>query len=398
MNEFMNYVTKKNPLALVFLLYIGLHGICNVPTIWNGVQYVAQQEELLPTAQVVFFEQEYTEQFVGKDQYIDLNGRIFSVVGSNYLNEVLKLDNGYFITLDEEEDMTHYVDSATLLYHYLQEREIPFAFIQAPGQLPSDFDENIPDGFETYINRNADAFLNGLESNGVPTLDLRAEIQNQGLNHWDLFFKTDHHWNAEGGLWGSSVVAPFIDQLLGEDIANPDYFDQTNYQITTYPKAFLGSRGQRTGAVFSGYDDVSIFTPRFETQLEGETASSSTYVSGDFTQVMYPTLDVRNLTYQTYLSYLGDYSVLKNHKVDNGKKIVILRDSFSRVAAAFLALHYEEIHLFDFREGDNTNDFFLQQLEVIAPDVVVQMLYTGANTSEELFSYGDAILRLQEGT
>lgn len=49
---------------------------------------------------------------------------------------------------------------------------------------------------------------------------------------------------------------------------DPAVEDPSNYRTETYEAWHLGSRGQRTGAYFSGIDDFELILPEFGTSLE----------------------------------------------------------------------------------------------------------------------------------
>lgn len=393
--KLVQYCKTTNPLALIFLLYIGVSAVCNLPTFFQQESLSSQEGRSIKDG-IYSLETEFNDKFWGKEAYILLNGGISNSLGAEVLNGVVKLKNGYFETLDRSREMNVYINSAITLKDYLEEKDIPFVYVQAPDKIPTDDDEMIPVGFENYVNRNADNLLEGLEKGGIPILDLRESVLEEGIDHYSLFFKTDNHWTPEGGFWAHRHVAEFIDVALKESIANPYFYDFDLYEKQVYEEVYLGSWGQRAGATFTGYDDVTIISPTFETELIFETPSLLREVTGDFKEVVFYEFDERNINYGSYLPNLMEYSVVTNRLATNDKKIFILRDSFSQVLAPFLALHYSEIHLFDLRGNPEENsNLFLEKIEEIQPDIVVQLIYTKSVGNDALYSYSAAIDRKQ---
>lgn len=54
-----------------------------------------------------------------------------------------------------------------------------------------------------------------VSKNNVDYLDLRACEKEDGISHYDMFYKTDHHWNARAAIWGSGRVAGKLSELYG---------------------------------------------------------------------------------------------------------------------------------------------------------------------------------------
>ena len=77
--------------------------------------------------------------------------------------------------------------------------------------------------------------------------------------------------------------------------------------------------------------------------------------------------------------------IMRNNLNPNGKKILMIRDSFACVIAPFLSLQTSELHICDMRNnekivGDKLNaEEYIKQ---IAPDYVI-VLYSGVSNFEE---------------
>ena len=93
-------------------------------------------------------------------------------------------------------------------------------------------------------------------------------------------------------------------------------------------------------------------------------------------------------TYSTYCG--GDYriQVIKNRHNTNGKKILMIRDSFACVVAPFLALQTSELHICDMRSekdmpGMTTSRLnFKKYVKSIKPDYII-ILYNRPGTAAD---------------
>ena len=77
--------------------------------------------------------------------------------------------------------------------------------------------------------------------------------------------------------------------------------------------------------------------------------------------------------------------IMKNNLNPNGKKILLIRDSFACVVAPFLALQTSELHVCDVRDADyyvgeklNMEEY----IKMINPDYVL-VLYTGVSSASD---------------
>lgn len=231
------------------------------------------------------------------------------------------------------------------------------------------------------MNQRADEFKNGLSENDIKVLDLREEYIADGLPPYEFYYKTEPHWTFDTGFWAHTKIATLIDETLGNNYANQDYFNLENYTVTTHKNNTLGASGQKTGVFFAGVSDVNTIIPNFETLFSTEAISDNWTKTGTFLEACTreSTLSSSNLTPFTnngygYTNFYNEYAKFTNHLVENDQKIFILRDSFSRTLAPYLALHYKEVHLYDLRvDSINGKETMLRLIQEIQPDIVLSI-------------------------
>ena len=178
-----------------------------------------------------------------------------------------------------------------------------------------------------------------LREKNIDTPDLREEIKKDGLDWSSLFFKTDHHWTPQTAFWASGKIMDRIQTKYGYDV-NMSYYDRENYEYTNYKNWMLGSVGRRTGTLYDGLDDISLFNPKFDTDfsfwdLEEGSDDKVEIRKGSFWDTMYvwenleKRADFERNTYSTYLGKDCAIARIINKKSHTGLKVLLIRESFS---------------------------------------------------------------------
>lgn len=318
-----------------------------------------------------------------KNRWVNLYGLTQKILGKREIPdaspeyEVLRLNNGYLTFRYDVCDVKENAESTIAFQKFLEQEGIPFLYVQAPYKI-SETDPQLPAGITEGSNQNADRFLELLEEGGVPYLDLRREIQKQGLDHYGMFYRTDHHWTTEAAFWGFTEIYEAVCERLGLE-ADDRITDLENYRTEVYEGNFLGSQGRRTGIPYSGLDDMTVIRPDFSTSFQvlmpNSKRKSRKERSGSFEEV---------LLYRNYMEepdiyqrssdmvYGDNYSLQIIRNLDEeaaDRKIFFLKDSFGRPSAAFLSLGFSEIHSIDLRKFDGLYEYIQQE----KPDMVVVM-------------------------
>ena len=284
-----------------------------------------------------------------------------------------KLPDGNWSGFLPKTDVSHFVSETTELSSFCRTYDIQFLFVLAPNKIaPSSAYNNTLD----FSNQNGDEFLSGLQKEHIEQLDLRTTIQQEDLEVGQLFFKTDHHWKPETARWAAQKIEQALNDRFAYD-ADFTQLDPQNYTETIFPRKHLGSYGQRVTLARTAPDNFPIFFPKFSTSFHLEIPSMNLSTDGNFS-ILYDMSrldsqkDVDNhyppYVYATYL--YGERAVIsiKNHQKKDGKKLLLLHDSFSDAMAPFLSLGMEQLDLVDLRcFTGSIKNYILKQ----RPDTVV---------------------------
>ena len=333
-----------------------------------------------------------TEQLAYHDFCVNLNSAFMRFTNKRVVEKddvtVVKMDNGMLaeeVSKIPEEDIQIFADAVKRLQ---DDTGVPVMYVMAPEK---GYNGGFPSNTDNYIGENCDIFLTELENRSVNYLDLRASMVEDEMTVEESFYATDHHWKPEVGLWAANEIC----EKLGADYGfeyDVTLLDIKNYQVNTYEKCFLGSEGRKTGIYYTKYglEDFDVLYPKFSTDLMVTNEVEDTEVSGSFKDTV---LNLKHLSYTTpYQSWLystysdGDNAVqvIENKLNEDGKTVLVVRDSFAGVVTPFLALECKSLHVLDLRTdviGTDRVESVSEYAKEIQPDYII-ILYKTVKTPE----------------
>lgn len=328
----------KYVLSAFFLFFIGLIGIKSIP-----------MKALEESFSIETIKKAYADSIYLKSTFLNQNSEMLSRLNlrglynsSNiWVTETRNIVGQYPITTTDYE-YTQILD----FKEYLDEKNINLLYANLPVKYVDDsvFEDEF--GIKSYSNYNADLFLSRISNAGITSVDLRNYIQDAGMEISNMFYRTDHHWTTESGLWATNIVAESLNKSCGYDI-DTSIYDFSNFRFTEYKKCWLGEQGRKLGAIYSGWDDYTLIEPKFNTSFlmfrGGENIREGNFdIMLDKSRL--PS-DVRPYTDQslhyTY-SCLADSITVHNNDVNKGK-VLLLADSYAAVVVPFLSLGVSDV-------------------------------------------------------
>lgn len=379
--------------TIAFLLLLAVVYLLSLSPFLYGCRVAAWNLLYKHTLDLSVVEEYYHDGFVPKDLFVTFNGGFQRLMGAREINERYRLDNGQTTYIIDEYDMSGIAGNTVLFYSALQELDIPMVYVNTPFKI-NEFDKQLPAGVEDHSNENANRFLAHLNEAGVPTFDLRQAIAKEGLDHYSLFYPSDHHWTAETGFWATGKITEYLAGLDDSFRVDSRVFDLTNYEKTLCKDVFLGSAGRRVGPLYTGFDDITLIEPRFDTRFSFRVEADNIARDGAFGDTFF---FMEELTPEdifesnAYYVYCGnDYGLLtvRNFSREDGldvactpRKLLLIKDSFSSVVIPFLSLAYEEVHVVDLRllQGD-----LMAHIQSYQPDLVMVLYNPGAYENNNL--------------
>jgi len=151
-----------------------------------------------------------------------------------------------------------------------------------------------------------------------------------------IYFKTDHHWTALGAYY---AYAAFM-EMKGETPVPLEKYEERKIE------GFLGSTYTKTlnKELEKNPDTIYVYMPFTNYKYEmyyGEECKEADIIDMNYAE--------GKDKYLVFLSTGGaTWSVIKTD-VKNGKKLLVMKDSFGNTFVPFLLPHYEEIYVVDSR-------------------------------------------------
>lgn len=345
------------------------------------------------------FEENFNVAFPFKNFFVDINGAGHQVLCQREMNHVLKLDNGMTTEILPERPENEIRMNAESLAEFSKwishDQGANFLYVQLPWKNFA-YDSKLPEGIHDYSNEIADIFLNYLDEESVNYLDIRAAIQEEEVDFYSLFLKTEHHWNSYGGFYAFTKLCNYMETNFGE-VIDDKVLDIAQYNQDLYKNYSLGYYGQRTGFLFSGLDDFTLIYPKFDTEQSCEIPHKEIVRNGTFYDTVFD-LEKLQLPWRErgmYATYIGgDYPLVihESRTAENEGTIMLFIDSFGTPVESFLTTAYRHVVAVDLRwvlryGWDETSVDFIKQYK---PDNVIVMLNPNqiGYAESEQFIYG----------
>ena len=280
------------------------------------------------------FETYTTDQFIGRDAWVDLKARTERALGKKENNNVYFADNDTLITRFDQPAADRVTENLNYVNKFVENVDIPVVFSLIPTQAciwADRLPEGAPNASQTDLMAQAQGAVAGATWADVytPLMEHKDE---------DIFYRTDHHWTSLGAYYGYTGLA----SALGYTPV-----PLTDYTPTVRSTEFYGTVFSSSGVRWVKPDTITTYVPD-----DGITVVSHTYDnSGN------PVEEQRALYVESFLSVKDKYSmflggnqslgVVTNTNNPDGPKLLIIRDSYADSLVPFLTAHYSEIHLID---------------------------------------------------
>lgn len=335
--------------------------------------------------------------------FIELYGGAQRLLGRRMVEDVdpqytvVRLEGELLTFFDPEDKAADMTNRAQEMIDFAQrvkkEYHVPVLYVQAPSKLSV---VSLSQGLEDHTEAEATQFLTLLEEAKVDTLDLRPAfreaVEEDPQAAEELFFFTDHHWTPAGAFLGYQTLCEKLEKRyrfrIDESLTDPDSFEKYRFR-----QVFLGSQGRRVGANYAGLDDLEIWSAKFNTHFTYSVPIVGIKRQGPFvTSLLFPErlADIDLYNDNPYTIYAGgDYMLSRayNEDLPQGKRVLILRDSFGCGLTPFLSLCCQEVMAMDPRQFNGNQDVMMHYIDWLEPDLIIVMNTTGSLRVDKLFPY-----------
>ncbi len=316
-----------------------------------------------------------TKLLPGRMKYVEANALFNKTVGMNIISgteSVVVMKNGYLtFEYGSASDAREQAESIKWFSDIMKEKGIDFMYFQYPAK-EKEGDDQLPDGIVDTVNISADNLLDGLKKNGVKCSDLRTSLAKKDDDWYSNFFKTDHHWKPETGVWAAGQILSGLNSEFGLSL-DTSVGNIENYSIDVYEKYCLGSQGKIATLTYADPEDISIIYPKKATSVtvQYDTDAPNT---GRFEDVIFNKTYLNNTDYYNYSAYSaylnGNKALTRitNNDCKNGKKILVIGGSYNKCVVPYLSRAFESTTLLDRRYFDGS---VINYIEKTKPDIVI---------------------------
>lgn len=304
-------------------------------------RYLEQNPEftidgLIDGSYAVKVEKYKTDQFIGRDEFIGVKTYTEYLMGKKDTSGVFFAADDYLIEKHENLDQNQIDKNIKYLVGFTDETvgllgksHVSVMIVPTASEVLSDKLPPLATSFDQ--GKLISDIKNSVGDVTFP--DLNATLKENSSQ--DIYYKTDHHWTTLGAYYAyrewcdaTSNEGHLIEEFDVEKVSDSFYG-------TVYSKANLPSTKP---------DEMFAFMPKFPVEYVVD------YNMGDkITETLYDDefLEKRD----KYAYYLGG-----NHPIveisssnKNGKKMLLIKDSYGHSMAPFLANDFEEVHMLDLR-------------------------------------------------
>ena len=181
-----------------------------------------------------------------------------------------------------------------------------------------------------------------------------------------IYYRTDHHWTTLGAYYAYVEWAR---------TAGFEPFAKEEFEVVKATDQFYGTIASKVNVSVKP-DDMYLYkklgNPKYIVEYNQTETTDSLF--------NYASLDTKD-KYTVYLN--GNNALVKiTSENKNGRKLLVIKDSFSHCFVPFLVDHYEEVYMIDFRYFRMGVSQFMEQEGIT--DVLV--LYNVINFVEDVNS------------
>lgn len=291
-------------------------------------------ESLFDGSYTADVEKHKTDQFLLRDEFIGIKTGTEFAIGKKDTNNVYFAKDNYLIERHDEIDRLQLDKNIKFLSEFTNKTAgllgklrvsvilVPTASNVLTAKLPpfaSDFDQN--------------KLISDVKS-AVGTVifpDIHTVLQSHSDE--DIFYKTDHHWTTLGAYYSyqewcnSAGIQPTTNYTI--DAVSTDFFG------TIYSKARLASTKP---------DTIHRYVPNFPTAYTVE------YNQGERTEdTLYAPEYLQKRDQYSYFLRGNNPIVQVTSQNKNGKKLLLIKDSYAHSIAPFIVNDFEEVFMVDLR-------------------------------------------------
>ena len=303
------------------------------------------------------------DHFFARNFWLKLNSFISLSTGKTENNGVYVGKDGYLFEKFKygEEEKENLEKIAVAINNFSENVDIPIYFLLVPNSIYIN-QEKLPDYTSFY---DQDEIINEFYSRlnyHIKRINTSYILkQNKDKN---LYFKTDHHMTSDG-------MYLVYEEFCKSANIEPRKISDFKREVVT--SSFLGTFDSKAQVPKQTPDEIIVYKNDINQDAKGD------YDGEKYDSIFNEEYLNKKDKYSYFLNGNSAKAIIKT-KVNNGKKLLIIKDSYAHIAAQFLCQNYEELHFIDtryyklsisdyIRNNEITDVLFLYNVSNIAGEV-----------------------------
>lgn len=285
-----------------------------------------------------------SDQVPGRNLLVGVNAYWNLATGRNAAQDIYHGADGYLLNAPKPLNEQIFTDNLTRFDQFAAGTGVPADLIMVPSpgyimgdKLPlfhGDYDDDLlyEKAAETlqYVN----------------LLDVR-QVLKDGLEGGQVYYRTDHHLTAYGN---------YLLYRAYQNRYEAPYLSRDAYEVTS-SEGFYGTTWSGSGYWGTGSDTVELWDSGMPVTVTIHDGGSEDITSDS---LFFPAHLEELDQYPVYLDGNHSLVTIHNDAYDSGSLLVI-RDSYAHCFATFLAAHYQNVYLVDYRYFRDSASAFLAE-------------------------------------
>ncbi len=290
----------------------------------------------------------YADHLVGREQWVQAKNKLEMLIGKQEINGVYTVDD-HMIQVFTEYDADDVQSSIDAMNTFAENHpELPCSIMLAPTAQEF-FKDKMP-SYNGYLSQKG--FIEDVyeQMEGFTTIDSLSFMSEHKDDY--LFYRTDHHWTSLGSYYAYCSAA----KALGYSA-----YSLNDFNIETVSSDFRGTLYSKTLDNGVTPDSIDYY------HLKNNAPEITMTVNTGTEEKVYDSLYVRDYldVKDKYSSFTGSNQPIIeiDTNIENGKKLLIVKDSYAHSLVPFLANHYEKITMVDMRYINGDLNYFIDMDE-----------------------------------
>lgn len=240
-------------------------------------------------------------------------------------------EDGYLFEKFEygEDEKKHLQKTTDIVNKFANNIDVPVYFMLIPNSIYIHQDK-LPNNVEVPNQREIIETVYEKLNENIKTVEVTDILQESSDQY--IYFKTDHHMTSLGAYLAYTKLCLTMNK-------SPEPIG--NFKYETVSTEFLGTFDSKAQITNQETDTISIFVNEKNTNIK-----QVQYDNETTTSIYNPEYLTKKDKYSFFLNGNNSKVVVKT-KQENGKKLLIIKDSYAHIMAQFLCQDYEELHFID---------------------------------------------------